>query len=132
MIIIGHENVPFQPFFWIKTVDDINLAPEKSPIIFKQNSAKFKELVLACSKKNREFANEVFSINEALIANANRATFLVVNSLELAKGLQKIAEDYLFDAKILLRITKEKDLEKIAQKGIDGVVFPQGEINGES
>ncbi|WP_300795995.1 hypothetical protein [Helicobacter sp. UBA3407] len=37
--------------------------------------------------------------------------------------MQKLAETYLFDAKILLCIQEEQEIEKTAECGIDGVIF---------
>jgi hypothetical protein len=41
----------------------------------------------------------------------------------LAKTAQNVAENYLFDAKILVLIEKEDEIEELALLGVDGVVF---------
>ena len=41
----------------------------------------------------------------------------------MAKELQNLAENYLFDAKVLLCIKEEEEMLEIAKLGIDGVIF---------
>jgi len=49
----------------------------------------------------------------------------------LASKLQKIAENYLFDAKILVPISNESEMEIVAEAGIDGVIFQDAIIFSE-
>lgn len=128
MIIIGHSQVPFKPFYWVKIKEDIKTTPPNSVILFKQNNINFLKLVAFCKKNKIIFANEVNTLREALISNANGASYMIVSTKELAKELQNIANTYLFDARILLRVTKEEDIKNTAKSEIDGVLFPAGEI----
>ncbi|MDQ1268226.1 MAG: hypothetical protein QG560_869, partial [Campylobacterota bacterium] len=41
----------------------------------------------------------------------------------LAKTAQNVAESYLFDAKILVMIEDEDEIEELALLAIDGVIF---------
>jgi len=60
---------------------------------------------------------------QAVIANANAISFLVCENLELAKTLQDIANDYLFDSKIALLISDDGELEKAIDARIDAVIY---------
>jgi hypothetical protein len=128
VIIIGHKEVEFSPFFWIDKEEDIKKTPPNSVVIFKKEDSNYVELVKHCKQNNIIYANEVKNIKDALIASANGASFLLVSENKFAKKLQKIANDYLFNAKIVSRITNDKELEFFAKLGIDGVIFPEGEI----
>jgi hypothetical protein len=39
--------------------------------------------------------------------------------------IQPIAQEYLFDSKVLVLIHDEKEIVKIARSGIDGVLFAE-------
>ena len=43
--------------------------------------------------------------------------------LQKAKEIQKLAENYLFDSKVLLCISLDYEIEHAAKAGIDGVIF---------
>ncbi len=79
------------------------------------------------NKNKIEFALKVENITALVYASALGASYIVLNQ-ELAKTAQKIAENYLFDAKILVHIESEKDIEEIALLGIDGVIFTEAII----
>jgi hypothetical protein len=62
------------------------------------------------------------NVTQLLYASSFNASFIVVEK-ELAKTAQNVAENYLFDAKILVLIEKEDEIEELALLGVDGVVF---------
>lgn len=128
MIIIGHKEVEFSPFFWVETEDDIKKTPPNSVVIFKKNDPNYLGLARHCKENNIIFANEIINIKDALLAVSNGVSFLLICDKKLAKKLQKIANKYLFDAKIILRIKDDTELESAAKLGIDGVIFKDGEI----
>lgn len=128
MIIIGHDEVEFKPFYWIKSVDDIAKTPPNSAVIFSKNNQNYQELIKHCKKNSVLFANEVKNQNDALVCLANGVSFLVTSDKKLAKKLQDIVNNYLLDAKILLRLEDEEEMSSVAKLGIDGVIFKNGEI----
>ena len=71
------------------------------------------------SIKNGLIKNEI----QAVIANANCINFLACESLELAKSLQELANDYLFDSKIALLISNDDELLKAITARIDAVIY---------
>ncbi|MDR2100788.1 MAG: hypothetical protein LBP40_08205 [Campylobacteraceae bacterium] len=129
MIIIGHNLVSFKPFYKIKSNSEAAKIPSDFTAIFK--FAGNEEIIKFCQKNSINFAVETQSIKEALLANALGASYIVVNDKKAAKNIQNLAEDYLFDAKILLKIKNENEIEKAAKSGIDGILFLQGIINGD-
>jgi hypothetical protein len=128
MIIIGHDLVAFKPFYKIENCDEITKTPSNSTIIFEFGGSE--NIIKFCQKNSVKFAVEVKIPKEALLVNAVGASYIVINSKKTAKCIQNLAEQYLFDAKILLKIKDEDEIEKAAKCGIDGVLLPQGVVNG--
>ena len=62
------------------------------------------------------------SIKEAVYANAMGAKY-ILPSAEILQSVQKLAENYLFDSKVLALIENEDEIEQLALKNIDGVIF---------
>ncbi len=124
MIIIGHPLIPFNPFYRIKEKEDLKKTPPNSTILVDFAN---KELVKYSKNQNIPLALYVKSIKNACLANALNAKFIVVEKA-LAKKVQKLATEYLFDAKIILQIDDEKDIEIAALDYIDGVIFKEGII----
>ncbi|MDR3346814.1 MAG: hypothetical protein LBS73_06535 [Campylobacteraceae bacterium] len=127
MLIIGHALVPFKAFYWVKLISDITPSSSGSNVIFRFDNINYKQLTDICRENAISFAVEIYSVKEALLSNAAGASYLVVNDKVLAKNVQDLAEHYLFDAKVLLRISQEKEIKDTAQLGIDGVLFAKGE-----
>jgi hypothetical protein len=64
----------------------------------------------------------VKNLTEVLYASSLGASYIVVEEA-LAKSAQNLADNYLFDAKILALIESESAIEELALLGVDGVVF---------
>lgn len=102
MTVIGSEFVPF-----------INAKIAKFSLQSLQNQSEF---VLVNSKK------------EAVLANANEIKFIVCNNLNLARQLQSLANDYIFDSKIALIIANDDELEDAIEARIDAVIYQKAVI----
>lgn len=70
-----------------------------------------------------EFAIAPKDLKTAILAVNAGASFLLYGKIKDAKAAQKLAENYLFSAKILLKIKSDEDIEKAAMAGIDGVIY---------
>ena len=126
MIIIGHKLVDFKPFFKIIGVEDIKKTPSNSTIVVEYSEENI-EILKYSQQNSLDFAVIVDSISQMMIANAYGASFFLV-SREIVLVTQEIANEYLFDAKILLWGKKEEDLEFVAKNFIDGIVFNEGVV----
>ena len=73
------------------------------------------------SSKNDEFVLEKNKI-QAVISNARGVKFVVCNNLSLAKELQSVADDYLFDSKIALIVKSDEELSSAIDARIDAVI----------
>lgn len=73
------------------------------------------------SSQNDEFVLVKNKI-EAVISNARGIKFVVCNNLSLAKQLQSVADDYLFDSKIVLIVESDEELSSAIDARIDAVI----------
>ena len=124
MIIIGHKYIEFDSLYKIENKDDIKNTPSNSTVLFyfDKNGV---ELARYCKANGVAYGIIIDNIKELIFSNALGACFILV-SKEFAKTAQKIADDYLFDAKIILLSEDENDIEWGALNGIDGIIFKEG------
>ena len=73
------------------------------------------------SSQNDEFVL-VKNKLQAVISNARGVKFVVCNNLSLAKELQSVADDYLFDSKIALIVESDEELNLAIDARIDAVI----------
>lgn len=60
---------------------------------------------------------------QAVLANANGVKFIVCDNLNLAKQLQSLANDYLFDSKIALIVSDDDELGSAIDARIDAAIY---------
>ncbi len=126
MLIFGHPFLASESFYHIDSPEAIASTPSGSTLLFAWSEANL-DLVAHCRANDLPFALEAASVKEALFAENAGARFILVDTA-LARSVQKIAETYLFDAKILAYIDDEAEIEAVAYEGIDGVVFAEAVI----
>ena len=118
MILIGDKLVPFGEFFNISSIDEIKNTKANSLISFRYN-----ENLLTYSYENDlYYAVVISSIKEAIYANNLNARYIICQK-ELAKDIQKIADNYMFDSKVLAVIQTSDEIEEIALNEIDGIIY---------
>lgn len=120
MKIIGDKIVPFKEFFKVLNIEEIKNTKPNSLLFFEFNE----ELLKYCFEQNLNFFVEIFSIKEGLYANNLNAKYIVCKK-SLAKKMQKIADNYMFDSKILAVIKSSEELEEIALNEIDGAIYKE-------
>ena len=130
MIIIGHRFIPSDNFFHVPNIDAIKNTPPSS-CIFLEFYEDNLETINHAIKNNVCLALSVKNITEIVYASNLGASFIIVDK-ELAHSAQKIANEYLFDAKILVTIQNEQEIQEFAQSGIDGVIFSNAIIKTPS
>ena len=121
MILFGHRFIESEKFYHIQSIDAIDNTPPSSAI-FTEFSEENLDIINHSVKNSITLCVHVNNITEIIYASSLGATFLVVNK-ELAKTAQNIAENYLFDAKILVNIENDDEIEELAMLGIDGVIY---------
>ncbi len=128
MLIIGVREVDAKPFYFIKTYEDIEVTPTNSTVIFEYSDSKL-ELCKQCKSNQIPFALICDELKDVLFASANGASYIICDKSTIEKA-QKYADEYMFDAKVLLYSSDKNDILWCADKGIDGILFEEG-INYE-
>ncbi|MBU0631797.1 hypothetical protein KKA17_04060 [bacterium] len=121
MILFGHRFIESETFYHIDSVASIRKTPSNSLIYLEFNEENL-DIIEHLTSSDIRFALHVTSIKEVIYAENLGATYIVLEQ-NLAKDAQKIANEYLFDAKILAHADDENDIEDLAYQGIDGAIF---------
>ncbi len=123
MIIIGHPWIKSNRFCKVFSIEDIKKT-SADEIVLLEPLVDSHAFAAHCQENNMAFAVVVNTLDDALFANALGAKFIICEEDD-ALMIQPIAQEYLFDARILVLIHSEKDISKIARGGVDGVIFAE-------
>ena len=126
MIIFGHRFIESNSFYTVLDIDAIRCTPPSSTLYIKFDENNL-DIINHAKLNNISMAIIVSNTLELIYASAFNAKYIIVPHSQ-AKAFQDIAENYLFDAKILVLIEHEKEIEELATIGIDGVLFPDAII----
>ncbi len=126
MLLFGHRFIPSETFYHITNIDDIHHTPPNACLTFAFSEENL-DIIQHCNDNALHFALSIDNTTELIYASALNATYLIVTQT-LAQRAQKIAQEYLFDAKILVKIEKDAEIEAMAHLGIDGVIYPSAVI----
>ncbi len=124
MIILGHDYIKSKQFYLIKESEDIKKTPANSTVAFDFNEKNL-ELCRYCKENDVLFALIVEKSKDVLFANLLEASYIMCDKI-LSPKAQKFADEYMFDAKVLLYSSCEDDLEWAADLGVDGIIFEKG------
>ena len=121
MLFFGHRFLENESFYHITDIEAISKTPPSSALFvdFNENNL---DIIKHLNKNSLSFVLSVTNITELVYASTLNAKYICLPT-ELAKTAQSIAEDYMFDAKILVQIEDEKEIEELVLLGVDGVVF---------
>ena len=121
MKIIGHPWIESERFIAVKRREEIGSTPAGSVLLFDdiENSI---DLLHYCREQGLPFAVETGELRLMLLARALGACYVLAAD-ESAEEFQAVAQHYLFDMEIIVRIDDESGIESCARRGIDGVVF---------
>ena len=126
MLIFGHRFISSNNFYHINSIDAIKNMPPSS-IIFIEFNENNLDIISHLQINSINFALEVKNITEIVYASALGSSYILVDKT-LAKTAQDLAQNYLFDSKILVFVEDEKDIEELALTGVDGIIFPSAII----
>lgn len=126
MLLFGHPYIDFEPFYHIDEIDEIERTPANSTLFLHFRESNL-DIIKHMQQNNLSFALEAATVSEVVFAHNLGAKYILVKE-NLAKSAQNIAENYLFDAKILCRLESGTDLAEKISEGIDGVIFAQAII----
>jgi len=123
MLIIGHPWIESSHFCRAFSQEDIQKS-KAGDVILLEPLRDSHMLAKYCQANQIPYAAVVNTLDEALFANALGAKYIIAEEDD-ALMIQPIAQEYLFDTRILVLIRDEKEITKIARGGIDGVIFPE-------
>jgi hypothetical protein len=123
MLIFGHPWVDSQRFVKVFSIEEIARSKAEDILLLEPINVSI-DLIRHCRDHSLPFAVTISNIREAIFANALKAAY-IVSEHEQAITVQKIAEEYLFDTKVLVLVEDERKIETIARFGVDGVIFPE-------
>jgi hypothetical protein len=118
MILIGDELVPYGKISFISNIEQINNTKANSTILFI-----YDETILKYAYEN-ELSSAVIvkSIKDAIYCN-NLNVRYIISEKSLAKQIQKIADNYMFDSKNIAIIDSNSEFEEVAIDEIDGIIY---------
>jgi hypothetical protein len=118
MIIIGHEKIEFEKIYVVHSLEDIGYSMPNSCVVFNYNL----EMMEYCKKNDIAYGVYTKHIKEAVLANAMETKYIItLNST--SKEIQDIANEYMFDAKILEIVPSDDAISSVAKKGVDGIIY---------
>ncbi len=121
MLLLGHRFIPSESFYHIDSIEAIKNTPPSSTL-FLEFSEENLDIINHAEGSSIAFMLTVRNITELIYASSLGAKFILVPK-ELAKTAQDIAESYLFDAKIVVKIEDESEIEEMALLSIDALLF---------
>lgn len=121
MLFFGHKFIQNHSFYHVLDIESIMNTPSSSTLYIEFEESNL-DIIKHAQLNEIKMAIKVASITEILFASSLEASYIVVDN-SLAKDAQKIATEYLFDAKILVLINDDKEIENLALLGVDGVVY---------
>ena len=123
MIIIGHPWIKSNRFFKVFSIKGIEKS-QADDVILLEPLVDSNAYAVHCQENNIPFAIVANTLDDALFANALGAKYIICEEDD-ALMIQPIANEYLFDTRILAHVHSEKEISKIARGHIDGVVFSE-------
>lgn len=130
MLIFGHRFIDSPNFYHTQNIDAIENTPANSTIYLDFSEDNL-ETIKYCKTNKISLAMGVENITELIYASSLGASFIVVQK-ELASTAQSLANNYLLDAKIIVHIDDEDEIEELAILGADGVIFSTAIIKTNS
>lgn len=119
MIIIGSDYIDYDRFEGIKEIKEINHTSSNSVVVSQYNL----ETMKYCYENKIPYAIFITTITQALFANSLGAKYLLIENHTLATKIQKLAENYMFDSKVLAIIENDSEIESLAINEIDGIIY---------
>lgn len=121
MLLFGHRFIPSNSFYHVLDIDSITNTPPSS-VVHIEFTEENLDIIKHSVANQISFSICCKTITEIIYASSLGASFIIVRE-NLAKDATKIANEYLFDAKVLVLIENEEEIEQLALLGVDGVVF---------
>ncbi|NPA55264.1 MAG: hypothetical protein GXO40_02775 [Epsilonproteobacteria bacterium] len=119
MIILNDKRFSDEIFSVAQHLHDIDHSPNNSTILWKYDNESLMNYKF-CQQNNIPYAVEIETIEQFIFIINLDAKYAFCNDVKFAKTLQKLADHYLTQTKVILKTTLD-EISIIAQEGIDGV-----------
>ncbi|MCW8894694.1 hypothetical protein [Sulfurimonas sp.] len=130
MLLFGHRFIDSENIFHIQSIDAIQNTPPSSTLLVDFNEDNL-DIIKHAAINSIPLAINVENITQIIYASSLGAAYIVLPK-ELAKTAQNLADNYLFDAKILVHVEQEDEIEELALLGVDGIIFSNAIIKVNS
>ena len=121
MLLFGHRFIENDSFYHISSVDAVINTPPSSTLYLEFNEENL-DIISYLNANSISFALSVHNITQLIYASALDAKYIIIEK-DLASSAQSIVESYLFDAKLLVTIENDDEIEELAIIGVDGVIY---------
>lgn len=121
MLLFGHRFIPSNSFYHVSDIDSIANTPPSSVVHIEFSEVNL-DIISHANLNQVKMSICAKNIRDIIYASALGASYIIVPK-DLASKARELANEYLFDAKILVLIEEESEIEEIAIIGVDGVVF---------
>ena len=119
MLILGHEDIDHPLFCRVNTTKEIQKTDAGTVLYIDPFDTK---LAAYMHQNALPFCAAINCVSDLMLANAQGAAYCLI-PLEHAKEFQALANEYLFDAKLLLAVDSTDAIKDAARLGVDGVIF---------
>jgi len=123
MLIVGHPWIKSQKLRKVFSIEDMKTT-QANEIILLEPLVDSHSYAQYCQDNSITYAVVTNTLEDAIFANALGAKYMICEEDD-ALMIQPIAQEYLFDTRVLVLIHNEKEISKIARGGIDGVIFAE-------
>lgn len=122
MIIIGHNcfNTD-KKLYRVSSIDEIGKTPANSTLFVPFDA----EIISFLKENSINFATYVDNKKGVIFASSFGAKYILVEK-NMAKEAQSIANDYLFDSRVVAMIDSDEELDEMIDARIDGVLYEGG------
>lgn len=118
MILIGDSNISCETLIKIEKKEDIENTIPNSTVLFSYDLD-----TLHYTMENAiQSAVVVETLLEAIYAHNCNVRY-IISTQELAIQIQDLADHYMYDSKVLALINSSSEIEELAKKHIDGVIY---------
>jgi hypothetical protein len=126
MLLFGHPFIPYQPFYHIDSIEALRHTPANSVVALYFTPENL-DIIQHLRQNHVRFALHIQTQSDAVIAHNLGASYLIVLP-KYGSEIQKVAEHYLFDAKVLGYIEREAHLDDLISMRLDGAIYADAVI----
>lgn len=118
MILIGDKHIDYEKIEIIKSINDICKTQPNSTLLFDFDI----NILKYTSENDLNSAVKVSNIKDVIYSSSLGAKYILPTN-EILNQTQKLADNYMFDSKILAIIENSDEIENMALNEIDGVIY---------